>query len=161
MKTRLLPIFLAAALAAAATPEEACAQKSQLFSRVISPDIPSSATLCGKKVDLDRADMYERLDRELTSMAYTHGTTLLTIKRANKYFPVLAPILKQNGVPQDMLYLACVESSLNPRALSGAKAGGLWQFMPATAKQYGLLVSAMRWMSDTTLRRPLPPPAVI
>ncbi|MDE6109198.1 MAG: lytic transglycosylase domain-containing protein, partial [Muribaculaceae bacterium] len=55
--------------------------------------------------------------------------------------PVRAPILKANGVPHDMLYLACVESSLNPRAVSAAKAGGLWQFMPATAKQYGLEVS--------------------
>jgi len=98
-------------------------------------------SLCGKKVNFDRTDMYERLDRELTSMSYTHGTTMLTIKRANKLFPIMAPILKKNGVPQDVLYLACVESSLNPRALSGAKAGGIWQFMPATAKQYGLEVN--------------------
>ena len=111
------------------------------FANVVSPEIPASTTLCGKKVNLDRADMYERLDRELTSMSYTHGTTLLTIKRANKYFPIIAPIMRKNGVPEDVLYLACVESNLNPRALSGAKAGGIWQFMPATAKQYGLEVS--------------------
>ena len=74
-------------------------------------------------------------------MAYTHGTTMLMLKRANKLFPVIAPILKANGMPDDIIYLACVESSLNPRALSPAKAGGIWQFMPATAKQYGLEVS--------------------
>ena len=111
------------------------------FSEVINPRIPKSYTLCGDKIDLDRTDMYERFDRELTSMAYTHGATLLMLKRANKYFPVIAPILKANGMPDDIIYLACVESSLNPRALSPAKAGGMWQFMPATAKQYGLEVS--------------------
>ncbi|MDE6486441.1 MAG: lytic transglycosylase domain-containing protein [Muribaculaceae bacterium] len=140
MKKYIVSIILFGA-AAAATPIWAQQTQSRLFSKVVSPDIPASATLCGKKVDLDRTDMYERFDRELTSMAYTHGTTLLTIKRANKLFPVMAPILKKNGVPQDMLYLACVESSLNTRALSAAKAGGIWQFMPATAKQYGLEVS--------------------
>lgn len=111
------------------------------FATVVNPRIPAAYTLCGDKIDLDRVDMYERFDRELTSMIYTHGTTLLTLKRANKLFPRLAPILRANGVPDDVLYLACVESSLNPRALSGAKAGGIWQFMPATAKQYGLEVS--------------------
>ena len=53
----------------------------------------------------------------------------------------MAPILKANGVPQDVLYLACIESWLNPRAYSPAKAAGIWQFMPATAKQYGLEVT--------------------
>lgn len=111
------------------------------FSSVVNPDIPSSMMFCGKKVDLDRVDMFERFDRELTSLAYGHGNTLLTIKRANKYFPEMAPILRNNGVPEDMLYLACVESYLSPRAYSPAKAAGVWQFIPSTAKQYGLEVS--------------------
>lgn len=109
--------------------------------QVVSPTIPKTYSLAGTEVDLDRADLYERFDRELTSAAYTHGNTLLTIKRANKYFPVMAPILRRAGVPDDLLYLACVESYLNPRAISGVKAAGIWQFMPATAKQYGLEVS--------------------
>lgn len=142
MIKRTLPaLILIAALGAVPAAQAQQSTSSRVFSRVTNPDVPAAMTLCGKAVDLDRADMYERLDRELTSMAYTHGATLLTIKRANKLFPVLAPILKANGVPLDILYLACVESSLNPRAVSGAKAGGLWQFMPATAKQYGLEVS--------------------
>lgn len=141
MKLTLPALILIAAMGAAPAAHAQQPTSSRVFSRVTNPDVPASMTLCGKAVDLDRADMYERLDRELTSMAYTHGATLLTIKRANKLFPVLAPILKANGVPLDILYLACVESSLNPRAISGAKAGGLWQFMPATAKQYGLEVS--------------------
>lgn len=140
MKKIIHTILFAAALAAVPATHAQQPASSRIFSRVVNPDIPSSMTLCGKNVSLDRTDMYERLDRELTSLAYTHGNTLLTIKRANKFFPVMAPILKSNGVPQDILYMACVESSLNPRALSPAKAGGIWQFLPATARQYGLEV---------------------
>ncbi len=116
-------------------------RSSVVFSSIENPVIPKSMTFAGKNVDLDRVDMFERLDRELTSMAYTHGNTLLVLKRANKYFPELIPILKKNGIPEDMVYLACIESTLNPRAYSGAKAAGLWQFIPSTAKQYGLEVN--------------------
>ena len=111
------------------------------FSEVFSPDIPASVKLCGKTIDLDRMDMYERFDRELSSIIYTHGNTLLTIKRANRYFPEMAPILKANGIPEDLLYLACIESSLNPRAYSPAKAAGFWQFIESAAKEYGLEVN--------------------
>lgn len=116
-------------------------RESQEFSAVVSPDIPECIYFAGQRINLDRADMYERLDRELTSVCYTHGTTLLILKRANKYFPVMAPILRKNGVPEDLLYLAVVESSLNQRAYSGAKAAGMWQFIPSTAKEYGLEVN--------------------
>jgi len=111
------------------------------YSPVFSPDIPKDITFCGKKIDLDRNDMYERFDRELTSLIYSHGSTMLTIKRANKFFPIIAPILKANGVPLDALYLACAESNLNPSAYSPAKAAGLWQFLASTGKQYGLEVN--------------------
>ena len=73
------------------------------YSTVVNPIIPKSVDFAGKKIDLDRIDMYERFDRELTSMIYTHGNTLLTIKRANRYFPMMAKILKANGIPSDML----------------------------------------------------------
>lgn len=111
------------------------------FSDVVNPSIPSSVKFAGRKIDLDPIHMWERLDRELTAITYTHGNTLLAIKRANRYFPVLAPILKKNGLPADMIYLAVIESTLNPRALSPAKAAGLWQLMPATGKEYGLEVN--------------------
>ncbi len=126
-------MFAAAPLAAQRTPVE--------FSDVYSPQVPASVVLCGEKIDLDPIDRYERLDRELSSIVYTHGTTMLIIKRANRYFPEMSKILKENGVPQDILYLACVESSLNPRAYSPAKAAGFWQFIASTAKEYGLEVN--------------------
>lgn len=113
---------------------------------VENPEIPSSMKFAGQEISFDREDMYERLDRELTSLCYTHGNTLLMIKRANRYFPIIEPILKRHGVPADLIYLACVESTLNQRAYSPAKAAGLWQFMPATAKQYGLEVN--EWVDE-------------
>lgn len=133
-------LFLAAALLSAGI--TCAAQRVQPeFSDVYSPDIPAAVTLCGKTFNLDRADMYENFDRELSSLCYTHGTTMLIIKRANRYFPEMAQILKANGVPEDLLYLACVESSLNPRAYSPAKAAGFWQFIASAAKEYGLEVN--------------------
>lgn len=117
------------------------AQQKTSVAIVENPELPRSVTFAGDKIDLDRIDMYERLDRELTAMAYTHGNTLLVLKRANRYFPQLIPILKENGVPEDLIYLACIESTLNPRAYSGAKAAGLWQFIPSAGKQYGLEIN--------------------
>lgn len=143
--------YSVAAVAFALVATTACAREPQVapvepaplgtFSPVHNPSVPSVVTLCGQDIDMDVSDFYERFDRELTSVAYTHGTTLLILKRANRYFPQLAPILRRNGVPEDLLYLACVESSLNPRAVSPAKAAGIWQFIPSTAKDYGLEVS--------------------
>lgn len=114
---------------------------SPTMSRVVNPEVPMKMEFCGQTVNLDRNDMFERLDRELTALAYTHGSTLLTIKRANRFFPVMAPILKKNNIPEDILYLACIESSLDTRALSPAKAAGLWQFIPDTGRQYGLEIN--------------------
>lgn len=111
------------------------------FSSIYNPQIPSSIKFANQEINLDRSDMWERLDRELTSLIYSHGNTLLTIKRANRIFPILAPILKRHGLPLDFLYLACTESTLNIRAYSPAKAAGLWQFIPSTGRIYGLEIN--------------------
>lgn len=135
-----LRIIIATVVLAAVLPISA--QRVQpRFSEVYSPDVPQSVKLCGSTVDLDRVDLYEKFDRELTALAYTHGSTLLMIKRANRYFPEMAPILEANGVPSDLLYLACAESTLNPRAYSSAGAAGFWQFIASAAKEYGLEVN--------------------
>ncbi|GAB6011181.1 lytic transglycosylase domain-containing protein [Viscerimonas tarda] len=109
-------------------------------SMVHSIEAPDEVMFAGETTNLERFDLHERYDREINSFAYYHSTTLLLIKRANRIFPIIEPILKENGIPDDFKYLAVIESSLNPRAFSSAKAAGLWQFMPATAKIYGLEV---------------------
>lgn len=128
------PVFLSEAIADNS-------KQHQQFLTVLNPEIPHSVHFAGEKINLDDVDLYERLDRELTSMIYTHGNTLLTLKRANRYFPELVELLEKNGVHKDFIYMACIESYLNPIARSNAGAAGIWQFMPKTAKQYGLEVS--------------------
>lgn len=104
-------------------------------------EVPSSVTFCGKSIDLTRYDRYERMDRELLAFTYMHSTSIQMIKKANRYFPIVEPILKANGVPDDFKYLMVIESNLNPNARSGAGAAGLWQFMQTTGREYGLEVN--------------------
>ena len=106
-----------------------------------SPDIPESVSFCGQTIDLTRYNMYEAMDRELSSLTYFHSSTLMTIKRANRFFPIIEPILKANGVPEDFKYLAVVESLLDPRVVSHARAAGMWQFMESAGREYGLVIS--------------------
>jgi hypothetical protein len=108
----------------------------------VSPlTVPESITFAGQVIDLTRYDHRERMDRELMSFTYMHSTTMLTIKRANRFFPVIEPILRENGIPDDLKYLAVIESNLNLQARSPAKAAGVWQFMPQTGRDYGLEVN--------------------
>jgi len=85
--------------------------------------------------------MRERFDREQIVIGFNHSVSMLIIKRANRFFPILEPILKQYGVPDDFKYLAVIECNLDLRAQSGAGAAGLWQLMPKTAQQFGLEVN--------------------
>lgn len=103
-------------------------------------EVPKSITFCGDTIDLTRFDRRERMDRELLAFTYMHSTTIQMIKRANRYFPIVEPILSENGVPDDFKYLMSIESNNNPLARSGAGAAGLWQFMPATGREFGLEV---------------------
>ncbi len=102
--------------------------------------IVKTLDFCGEKVPMHIADVQERYDRELTINRNLHASTELVIKRANRMFPVMEPILKKYGVPDDFKYLAVIESRLE-NAVSPAGARGVWQFMPATAKEYGLEVN--------------------
>lgn len=94
----------------------------------------------GEEVPTFMADVQERLDKEMITNMNYHTNTTLVIKRANKVFPIIEPILAKYGVPDDFKYLAVIESSL-VNAVSPAGARGVWQFMPATAKEKGMEVS--------------------
>lgn len=115
--------------------------KSEVPYCVTSPTVPKEATFDGQTIDLRRYDRRERMDRELMSFTYMHSSTMLMLKRANRYFPVIEPLLKANGIPDDFKYLMVIESSLNPIARSPAGAAGLWQIMPATGRELGLEVN--------------------
>jgi len=105
------------------------------------PKVPASMTFAGETYRFDRSDLYERMDRELIAFTYTHSNSTLMLKRADRIFKDVVPILKENGIPEDLKYLMVIESNLDPQAKSSAGAAGLWQFMPATAREYGLEVN--------------------
>ncbi len=106
--------------------------------RSINLDKPFS--FCGEKVPMDNFDVRQRLDAELLRNVYYHSQTILAIKRANAIFPIIEPILREEGVPDDLKYLAVAESNLS-NAVSPAGAGGVWQFMKSAAGQYDLEVN--------------------
>ncbi|MBS2213627.1 transglycosylase SLT domain-containing protein [Carboxylicivirga mesophila] len=108
---------------------------------ISSLDIPASLNFAGEEVPIQRYDIKESFDRELLVNTYWQSQTILFIKRANRYFPIIEPILAEQGVPNDFKYLSLIESSFIPRAQSPAGAVGLWQFMRATAREYGLEVN--------------------
>lgn len=102
--------------------------------------IPDDLNFAGEAMPLSDPDVYERMDRELLVNTYWQSNGLLMFKRAQKYFPIIEPILKKHGIPDDFKYLAVIESGLT-NAVSPAGARGVWQIMPATAKENGLEVN--------------------
>lgn len=102
--------------------------------------LPKNVHFADEPTPVDIPDVRERLDRELLVNANWHSNTFLMIKRANRAFPIMETILKQYGIPDDFKYLAVIESGL-VNVVSPAGARGIWQFMPETAKMYGLEVN--------------------
>ena len=107
---------------------------------VYAVKIPDNLNFAGELMPLSDPDVYERMDRELLVNTYWQSNGLLMFKRAQKYFPVIEPILKKHGIPDDFKYLAVIESGLT-NAVSPAGARGIWQIMPATARENGLEVN--------------------
>jgi membrane-bound lytic murein transglycosylase D len=108
--------------------------------RIRSFDLSKNFEFSGERFPTDIFDVKERLDRELMVNAYLQSTTILNIKLAARYFPLMEQILKEEGVPEDFKYLAVAESTLR-NVSSNAGAKGIWQFMKPTAMQYGLEVN--------------------
>lgn len=108
--------------------------------RIYSLPLPAQATFAGELVPMDQWDVKEKLDRELLVNTYWHSNTLLAIKRAQRWFPVIEPILNEQGIPDDFKYLALIESGFT-QVVSPAGATGFWQFLEATGKEYGLEIN--------------------
>lgn len=102
--------------------------------------IPKGLTFAGEKVPTERHDIRERMDRELLVNTYWQSNGLLLMKRANKYFPIIEPLLKKYGIPDDFKYLAVAESGLQNNS-SPAGASGFWHFLRGSAREYGLEVN--------------------
>lgn len=107
-----------------------------------TPPVPDSIRFVGDAVPLDRFDVRENLERELLVNAYFHSQTIRLIKMAPRFFSIIDPILKEEGIPADFKYLAVAESGLNPKAVSPAGAVGMWQLISSAAKENGLEVNS-------------------
>ena len=104
--------------------------------------ITAPLSFCGEKVPLETGDVRERLERELLLSLWREPQVILWIKRMSRYMPVVSSILKKHGLPEDLKYLAIIESDLMPHEGSPKGAMGYWQFIEGTAERYGLRVDS-------------------
>src|SRR5450759_1904045 len=104
--------------------------------------LPDQMTFAGEKMPLDNFDTRESLEREMLISAYRHSSTILIIKRANRYLPVIEKILKKNNIPDDFKYLAAAESEYS-NMISPAGATGFWQIMPETGREEGMEINTV------------------
>lgn len=126
-------LFLAAASSCGQTESELHKQP---------PRVPEKVVFAGQTIRFDRSDLYERMDRELIAFTYMHTNSTLLLKKSERIFSQVVPVLRREGVPEDLKYLMAIESNLDPKSVSSAGAAGLWQFTKSTAREYGLEVSA-------------------
>ena len=105
-----------------------------------SPYIPEKVLFCDENVPIQYFDIFESLEREMIVNTYFHSQTLLNLKKASRYLPVVEPILKKNKIPDDFKYLLIAESGFS-YIVSPAGAAGFWQLLESTAKDYGLEVN--------------------
>ena len=109
------------------------------FGPYVVPPINPNLHFCGERVPLEQTFIKQQLEAELIFNMYSVPATLLILKRAPMWQDTMSRILEQAGVPADFFYLMLAESGgRNVRSPAGAQ--GFWQFMPQTAKEYGLRV---------------------
>ena len=104
--------------------------------------LPDNVTFAGEKMPLDNFDTRESLEREILTSAYRHSSTILIIKRANRYLPMIEKILKKNNIPDDFKYLVAAESEYS-NMISPAGATGFWQIMPETGREEGMEINTV------------------
>jgi len=108
--------------------------------KIFAVEIPDKVDFAGDTAPLHKYYVRESLDQELLRFTYNHSTTLLLFKRANRWFPIIEPILKKNNIPSDFKYLALIESYFENN-VSHMGAAGFWQFVKQTAIKYDLEVN--------------------
>jgi membrane-bound lytic murein transglycosylase D len=116
-------------------------QKAFLHSnKIFALVLPDKAEFAGEEAPMGLYYVREGLDRELMVNTYWHSSTMLMLKKSNRYFHIIVPILKKYNIPEDFKYLALIESGLT-NIKSPAGAAGFWQIVPGTAKNFGLEIT--------------------
>ena len=132
--------FIALAFSSQPLPEDKYSSAENDYN-VYALEIPEVLDFSEEVMPLQSPDIRERMDRELLVNTYWQSNGLLLFKRSHRYFPVIEPILKSHGIPDDFKYLALIESGLqNVTSPAGAK--GFWQIMESTGKEYGLEINS-------------------
>ncbi len=108
--------------------------------KVFGVNIPKDLNFAGEGVPINDFTVRESIDRELLVSTYFQSQTILIHKRANRWFPIIEPILKKNGIPEDFKYIALIESNLS-NVVSPKGATGFWQLIESTAKYYNLEIN--------------------
>jgi membrane-bound lytic murein transglycosylase D len=103
--------------------------------------IHSSVSLCNEPVPLAEPESRERFEKEMLVSLGNRYQVILWLKRTTRFFPTIERVLSENGLPEDVKYLAIAESALRIHAGSPKGAMGVWQLMPQTARKYGLTVN--------------------
>ncbi|MBT8379615.1 MAG: lytic transglycosylase domain-containing protein [Ignavibacteria bacterium] len=122
------------------TPSNPSAEDFPQGYRIVNPVMPDYLEFAGERIPTENFDVFERMEREFITNTYWHSSTILAIKRAGRWFPVIEPILEENDIPEDFKYL-CVAESLLDNVISPVGATGFWQFMKAAGKKYGLEIN--------------------
>ena len=99
-------------------------------------------TFCGENVPLRRREVRERLEKELLLALWNRPQVILWLKRSRRYLVPLAAMLARRGLPEDLKFVAVVESALRPHAVSSKGAVGFWQMMAFTGRKYGLTINS-------------------
>jgi len=111
-------------------------------SLIASVKITEPIDFCGEPVDLDSQEVRERLEKELLLTIWDRPQVILWIKRSTRYLPIIEKMLSENKMPDDLKYVAIIESALRPHAGSRKGAIGFWQFLKSTGQKYGLRINA-------------------
>jgi membrane-bound lytic murein transglycosylase D len=117
-------------------------QVSDTVYSIKSFKLPDTVVFAGEEMPLGNFDTRESLEREILTSAYRHSSTILIIKRANRYLPMIEKILKNNNIPDDLKYLAAAESEYS-NMISPVGATGFWQIMPETGREEGMEINTV------------------
>jgi len=140
----LISVFLLSILTVAPANSESheSSEISQFPGLISRVRISGPLDFCGEAVELESQDVRERLEKELLLTLWDRPQVALWIKRSNRYLPIIEKMLGEHGLPEDLKYVALIESALRPHAGSRKSAIGFWQFMEATGLKYGLVIDS-------------------
>jgi peptidoglycan lytic transglycosylase D len=143
MKSFFLIFLLTMVVTISVHEQSHAAPEPNLFPSLMSlVRISGELNFCGEAVELDNQDVRERLEKELLLTLWDRPQVVLWIKRANRYFPIIEKMLKEQKMPDDLKYIAIAESALRPHVGSRKGAIGFWQFIKSTGLKYGLNINS-------------------